>query len=371
MNLYARTSTSFLFFLTLLLFCCVHTTHAQYNADSPTPWCDTCYQRVAIGLRAYPYANNNEYSTFEKGTTDFGVLTQPTLEYYISPRANIYIGYYFIESPGKETFNTQPTFALTLMPTDSLTITMGNIYNPTAPNLEEAIIDPESNYFAPLGFGLQVQWTHTWLETDAWIDWQQVLSPGDPFQESFLVGHFTNFTLADVAAHHLTLRTNTLFFHRGGEIDSSDEPVFQAANSAIGLLYMHREEGQAGWGVSAMYHRYDELNRDVANHRGGAWYTRLHYEGEHLHGFVGYWYTMGFRSIEGPHIMQSVSSDQVDKPVSDRHRHLITAKAIYNRWLYDGLGIDLHAELYYDVERGEANISTGLMFWFDQAFFLF
>ena len=92
-------------------------------------------------------------------------------------------------------------------------------------DLIEPLLEPERFLTAKPETGLQVKYNGIRFTTDAWIDWQQFIESGDPFQERFAFGAAANLKIIDKNNSELSIPITFYGQHRGGEINNSSEPA--------------------------------------------------------------------------------------------------------------------------------------------------
>lgn len=115
-------------------------------------------------------------------------------------------------------------------------IVLGSIYGGANHHLIEPLYAPELNLTADPETGLQVLLDYSFLDLDAWVNWQSFIYKGDTHQEEFIVGLSSRIKLnAPGSKFHFYIPVQGLAQHRGGEIDTLRTLSVQTLmNGAVG-----------------------------------------------------------------------------------------------------------------------------------------
>ena len=83
--------------------------------------------------------------------------------------------------------------------------------------------------------GIQFLLDYPDLIGDIWLNWEQFIKEGDPFQEKFTAGLNMYFDLYKGPNFRLGLPFQALFRHQGGQIDNTSLPAGTQSNFIEGF----------------------------------------------------------------------------------------------------------------------------------------
>lgn len=322
------------------------------------------------------FAKNNEYNgEFVKGVTYFGYLATPKLVYYPTSNFRIEAGIRLKHYSGKVNFTeNEPVFSLHYQANDNLAFILGSMNQEDNHHLHEAIFEPERYYTDSDEKGLQVLYKSEILEVDTWVNWEQFIFKGDPFNEVFSFGLTSNLQLNNTDSDYaLKLPFQILFTHRGGEIDASEIKKQTIRNIVTGVSFKKNLTGAflKSFELEALaFDFYDNSEtKEYQFSRGKAMHLRVGAKIEHSDLKIGYWSGDRFNSSRGSALFQSMSVYNNSYVVEKRD--LITAKYRFHKSIAKGILIGAQVDAYIDTNAtDDLSYSTSVFIKMNGDFFL-
>lgn len=324
----------------------------------------------SIRLRSTGFFKNNEYQNdFVTGYTLVGINFEPVLEYHADARATLRGGAHFLKYSGRDNFDRiLPVLSLQYDQSDHFRFIIGTLYGTASHGLPEPVFDFENYLINNYENGLQLLFKYPYFRGDIWLNWEQFLKKGDPFQEKFTTGINTLFRMAGSDHFRLTAPFSAIFRHQGGEIDDTNLPASTRMNLSEGL----RAEVIFGNGffkslwASQLYFQFQEINPgwQVTVPYGNGSYSRI--------GLItgigsleaGYWSSHNFISPHGMPLFQSVS--QKDPEFYQPYREMLVLKYQYETNLTGYLRLAIRIEPYYHFDTRRIDHSWGVYLIFNR-----
>ncbi|MUP37699.1 hypothetical protein [Labilibaculum euxinus] len=331
--------------------------------------------KLFLRFENFNFVKNNEYSgTFSNGTTWIGYSATPKLVYYPSSKIRIEAGVRFQQYSGRTNFNeTQAIFSVNYQASSKVNLILGGLNQNNNHMLSEPMFEPEKFFTDKAESGIQLLYHTKRLKLDTWINWEQFILKGDPFQEKFTFGISSSYQLNNTSSQNrLSIPVQILFAHRGGEIDSSDESVQTIGNFSSGLDFLRKVENSrfTSWYIRALAY-YVSDNSSVSEflfNKGHAFYPQIGINTKHSQFRLGYWYAYHFIASRGSELFQSIS---YSKPGSyQNRRELVTFKYFYERKISKGIHLGGKIDLYYNPVNSNANYATAIYLRINGDFFL-
>lgn len=321
------------------------------------------------------FVKNNEYSgDFANGATWIGYLVAPKLVYYPSSKIRIEAGGRFQQYSGRTNFNkTQVLFSANYQASDKANLILGNLNQNNNHMLSEPLFEPERFFTDKAESGIQFLYHTKRLKLDTWINWEQFILKGDPFQEKFTFGISSSYQLDNPSSqNNLSIPIQILFTHRGGEIDSSDASVQTIGNFSSGLNFSRKLENSriTSWNMQALVY-YVSDNSSVSEfffNKGHAFYPQIGINTKHSQFKLGYWHAYQFIASRGSELFQSISYSKLGS--YQNRRELLTVKYFYEREISKGINLGGKIDLYYNPKNSNANYSTAIYLRINGDFFL-
>ncbi len=331
----------------------------------------------ALFLNIY---NNNflfdaEYfSPLEDGFTWIGLQFQPELSFQLDSHFLIHGGVYMLKYSGKaKSSDIRPVFSITYKFNRTVSLVMGTLYGSLNHRLPLPLYQYDRTMYNYPEEGVQALVHTPWLEGDYWLQWRHFILPGDPYQEELVFGTSSLFRLTPGERDwRFSIPVYTLVNHRGGQIDTSPEPVHTFGNMAAGVRVNRQLSGRLFQDLVMQVTGYDyfDLSGTPLFDFSSGWAVQPQVEisGKSLSLQAGYWYGHNFYSLLGEPLFASVS----EKSYPDVYpgRSLLTMKVQYQRNLTRGVNIFVYGNGFFDTGLGEFDYNLGLQLLFNMDFWL-
>lgn len=214
--------------------------------------------QLSVELDNISFFKDNEYAgDFTKGYSLPGLWIQPKAVFYPLQNIKLEAGIHMLIYHGANKYpslayqdiakwkgnqyqngvHILPYFRAQIALSDHVDMVLGNIYGGANHNLIAPLYNPELNLTADPEVGLQLLYTSSAFDLDAWVNWQSFTFREDTHQEAFTVGLSTRvkFNQPD-SRFHFYLPVQGVVQHRGGEIDTIFTSSVQTLmNGALGF----------------------------------------------------------------------------------------------------------------------------------------
>ena len=335
---------------------------------------DTSNVTMHLNIKSF-FKNNEYFNPLNEGYTLLGYVAEPSLIYQPFTNFRIEGGVRLLSYTGRKgIYETEPLFRVQYQPNKWFQMIMGSIYGGEHHRLTEPVYAWELEFTEPFETGLQFLFNTKHFYSDIWLNWQQFILHGDPFQEHF-TANFSNgfiFSSADNSST-LTIPLQALFRHHGGQIDSADLPIETLSNFAVGLRYEHRTGNRIfkGWNAELMYYTMADLSpQKLQRYKSGlSVYPKA---GISLGPFTltgGYFWGHDYLSISGEKLMQSATIPY--NGISFNHVELITFTFVFAKTIRKGLSLAAYGQTYTSFEQKQTDYNYGVHIFFNSDLFKF
>lgn len=320
-----------------------------------------------LAIQNFNFVKNNEYfNDIVEGRTYLGYQFAPSLVYQPSEKIRIQAGVFFWKDFGNPDFtDIQPIFSAKFQ-TDSLAITLGNLEGALSHNLIEPLYDFENIINQRLENGLQIQYNRSRFGLDLWVDWQQMIYQNSPFQEIIFGG--LNAYISPIKTNDFELRIpfQATIRHQGGQIDSSELPVRNTLNYAVGLWANWHNSATNPFLKNIQFDTYfvgfqgDTVNisNELISLSGQGVYSDLRFNTRWLDIMFSYWSAEDFSSAQGGSVYRSYNA--VSQELVSPKRELLFLR-LFKEWqIADDFTFIFRAEPYYDFQGQRTEFSTGV-----------
>ncbi len=363
----------------ILLFCgTVFYGSAQYDREiyfSDTEIEPADSKGLFLRLENATFINNKEFfNPYQPGYTLIGYYLRPMLEYHPGPDTRLKAGVHLLKYSGLNKYHQAiPIFTFHHRFSEGVNIVAGSLYGGLNHDLIEPLFTFERVFTHNNENGLQFLIDRDIFSADIWLNWEEFIFTGSPFQEEFTAGISSLVFPGDrEGLFRIELPLQLLATHKGGQIDASDERLQTLVNFATGLhadlTIDHSFLKMIGFrGYLAGFR---DLSNEIRHHYDKGWgiYPNILFRTTWLDAGIGYWAGHKFVAPRGEPVFQSVS--RVDPDLTSDRRELLTSKIIYNRKLARGIDMGLRFEVYYDLPAGQFDHTGGLHIMIDQRFFI-
>lgn len=324
-----------------------------------------------LGFHTLQFNKDNEYfNRIADGYTLFGFQLNPYLSYYPSKNARIDIGAFVRKDFGNNKFSEiAPTFSVKLKH-KKFSLQFGNIDGSVHHELPEPMYDFETVMVNRPELGFQIMYEGDKFWADNWINWEQMIYPGDPIQEFLSGGTSMKFRLGKT----LTVPLQILMFHQGGQIDSSPVPLVTRTNIASGIQY---KKDFHGFVEQIRMDNYFLIYKDFSPKRrsafedGYGWYLNVAIKTKiHSTIMLSYWLGEEYIPIKGAALYSSSSFTYKHPDHLEPQRELLFLRLMSNYKVFEGMTLSSRLEPYYDFRNGKLNFSMGMYINYNPEFLL-
>lgn len=320
---------------------------------------------LKLEIDALGFTKNQEFfNDIADGYTLFGYQFAPMVSYQPLKNFSVSGGLFIRKDFGNEDFKVvEPLFRFTYQ-RDSLQLIFGNLNGALAHRLIEPLYDFDKALVDPVENGMQFRYfSDTWW-VDGWVDWQKMIYEGDPLQEEVAGGMSFEKAIFKNSPVQLYFPVQALVYHKGGQIDTSPDPLVTLWNSALGARIMGRSFGWLNrWQASIYYAYYKDFSHkkmQVFNDGEGIYINGSVTTSFDLQVMLSYWRGDEFISIMGGQLYPSVSSTFKKPFATEEQRELLILRFTHELHLYKGIYIASRFEPYYDLLNKTFEFSHGL-----------
>lgn len=368
----------------LFLFCLILTVTQldaqtfQGFASSYKEMNDTTEGQLNFRFESLGFFQNNEYvSALADGYTLTGAMLRPKLSY--SPVGGLYVeaGAHLVKYNGKDQLiNAVPWFSARYQFSDHFAVVTGNLDQTNQHGLPEQLWEPERMFTDKPEAGLQFLYTGEKLNAQTWVNWEQFIQKGDPYQEHFTFGLAGDCKVIENQALTVQLPVNLLFYHQGGEINiNPDGPrprVQTHANVLAGWkLAMKVGEKVKTVNLNAFWLGYKAVTEDsntLPFGKGHAYLLEASVQTRSSHFSLGYWNAFQFIAPKGRLLYQSVSNS--DPALTQPDRSMVSAKYFWQKNIAKDARVAFQVEAFRDLSSGDFSYSYGFFLLLNEDFLL-
>ncbi|MFC2104086.1 hypothetical protein ACFLS4_01880 [Bacteroidota bacterium] len=322
------------------------------------------------------FIKNNEYfGSIVEGYTLLGFNITPRFVYFPNTKIKLSVGGNFLSYYGRENeaeASLLLSFQYKIHP--NLDFILGNIYGTVNHKLIDPLFDFERYLSNNVENGIQFIWNSDRIFTDLWLDWEQQILRGDPFQEMFNVGLSSEFIILNKEDRYkISIPFQNLIRHEGGQINSNnDEPLTTIFNNATGVSFSKSLNNKLihKLDITSYLVNYQDLspNKRQTYIDGNASYTYLELKNSNFDFSVGYWYGKQYVAPIGNPIFEAYSRTKfyVEEPI----RQLAIGKLNYQKDVFAGINLGVRVESFYDILGNNIEYTWAIMVVFRERFFL-
>jgi len=322
-----------------------------------------------LGLNLYSSAffDNKEFSSnMKKGYTLPGFFIQPTIGYK-TDIFSVEAGFQLLYMAGTDsTEHILPVFTLARELSNSTTIQIGTLDVRNGHFLPEPLFTPERVFTHQPETGVQIKHKSNNTTGDLWVNWEQFIKTGSPFQEQFTLGLTFQYLESNKKTPVFYTKTMALATHQGGQIDSTNLPVTTIVNvGETAGFQIPLKPGNANLSIEVTgYISADKSpNPHLKYEQGYAFYPRIQMEWPFTRFSFGYWYASSFINPRGEELFGSLST--VNPLFDSKIRKLITCSLEYSKTLHQGFTFGFGVNGYYDTKQGLLDYSYTFKMFFD------
>ncbi len=321
------------------------------------------------------FIKNNEYfGPIAEGYTLLGFNITPRFVYSPNTKLKMSLGGNFLAYYGRENeVEARLLLRFQYKIHKKLDFILGNIYGTTNHKLIEPLFDFERYLDNNVENGIQFLWNSNRIFADLWLDWEQQILHGDPYQEQFNVGLSSEFLIINREKYQISVPFQNLIRHEGGQINSnSSKPLITIFNNATGIKLSKPLNSKliAQFILASYVVSYEDLSptKQQMFINGMASYTTLDLTTSIFDLNFGYWYGEQYIAPIGNPLFESYSRTKfyVEEPI----RQLAIGKINYTKTVFKGINLGVRFESYYDILGSNLEYTWAVMFTFNDKFFL-
>jgi hypothetical protein len=315
---------------------------------------DSTQKSIWLSLDNFNFLKNNEYmNPMAPGYTLLGYHLTPTVDYKINNRLRLRGGLHLLRFSGRDDFReVQPYFSLEYWFSNHFGIDFGAYTVKENLHLSPVIFDVENQINAFVQQGMQFKFRQQHVFGNVWLDWEEFIYKGDPFQESFSIG--TDWEWSPwIKANNwkVTFTAQGLVHHNGGQINEADLPVSTLLNTGLSGKIIHHGQGrrQLKKSLGLWHFRYWDFTDapQMSYENGTAWYGFMDFAVSHLKAETGFFYGNQFVAPRGNPLLQSVSYSDVS--LTEPERKLMILSISYRQKPLRQLEIGVAFNGFFDL----------------------
>ena len=312
---------------------------------------------IYIAVDNLNFFKNNEYkSNYVTGYTLTGAWIRPKLIYYPDANFRFEVGGQVLKYNGRDEYVSYPWFSAVYRPEKHFVFRMGNLNQDQNHGLPEPVLDSEHYLNGKPEAGIQVKFKSQPLETDMWIDWQQMIFKGDPFKERFVFGTVANIILAEKGSSRLSLPVTFNGMHEGGEIDSAPGLAHTNITGSEGIKFSNQLNNGfiKSWSIetSLLQSTYPEGQTALSSKKGSAIYLRSGINSAYGNLEAGFWQGKRFFTPLGMGLFQSAA---LDSPNAEEQVKLCTLSYLYDRKIFKESNFGFRFNFFYNTVTGKTS----------------
>jgi len=238
--------------------------------------------------------------------------------------------------------------------------------------VSNALLSDERRLTDYSGEGLRITLNSKILWMDAWIDWEKFIWHDDPFREEFQAGFSGNWTFLDLSSSLLSVKSQWIVEHQGGQIDATDLPVSTVLNTYHGVVFRHDfPPGFLTCGkVSVGYLTYRDINGNApwAYKEGNAMQAEIELNLNSHSISAGYFEAETFIAPNGHVMFQTTNLYNPEKRF--QHLEMLHAGYHFRQQFYEGLSVAFIAKGFYLMRQERFHHSMEFRAILNRSFFL-
>lgn len=291
-----------------------------------------------------------------------GTLLRPKAVYYPDPKLRMEFGGHILKYTGRDDYaHISPWFNVHYQPTDKIAVILGNLDADQNHLLPEQLYNPELYYTATPEAGIQARYNSSRFSSDLWIDWQQMILPGDPYKERFVFGARTDLVILNENGAALSFPFTMYGLHEGGTIGTARGLAKSFITVTPGLVFKKRLPGKrfTDWGLNTLFSLSTYPKDDVIFKQANGWGFFANGTINSTFGGLSaaFWHGHLFYTPQGGPIFQSYTGTGTDWITN---HVLIDLKYHYQYQIMKDTFFGFMFDYYYDTLRKVAVNSEGL-----------
>lgn len=332
------------------------------------------HDQFYIRIKNANFFKNNEYANeFKIGSSITGLFLEPTLDYYASSKTRIRAGVHFLKYYGRDDIDrAAPILTVQHAVSNNINMVFGTIFGTANHGLKEPLFGFEKYLVDNYENGMQFLFDYPSFIGDIWLNWEQFIKEGDPFQEKFTAGTNMYFDLYKGSHIRLGVPFQALFRHQGGQIDNTNLPADTQSNLLQGIKFQ--------WLRTDGFFKYFNLEQDwcqfleinprssIEITQGYGFFSTLSFGTKVGEFSLGYWNSSDFNAPHGEQLFLSTSAYNPDFYMTGRE--VLSIKYQYHYSINNFLDFVLRIEPYYHFHSDRLDHSISVYLLVNKDFFL-
>lgn len=308
-------------------------------------------EKLSFNLYNFNYINNTEwFANIPLSGTLFGYELIPELEYQVSPKLIIKGGLYLQKEFGRPHYTSvDPTFTVKYRAKHSSFI-IGTLEGNDNHQYIEPIYDYKWIINERLENGFQFKVDTKPYEHDFFINWRVAIHPGDPFKEQFDIGYSGKLNVISTSKFYVGVPVQMLYSHKGGQYDSTNQPLQSLVNSTVGLSTVLKLDHRLLKRIvfDNYYVNYKDISgvKRQAFKEGNGYLAHLLFDFKNVGIDLRFWNGEGYIAPRGMALFNSVSEKYPG--LVEKHREILIASFIYDKEIFKNVFFDFRLIPYKD-----------------------
>ncbi len=352
----------------------VSTVSGQNFLQTNTP-VDNKATSLYLKFESTGFFKNNEFkSSLVDGYTLTGNWIRPKLVYLPSEKIQLELGWHYLRFNGAEKATySLPWFSARIRFLKNWQFILGNLTNSHNHQLIKPLWEPERFLTDKPEAGFQLLHYSSRFQFDGWLNWEQFISEGDPFQEHFTAGISAEATLFRSKNISLSIPLQALFHHRGGEIDTSPLRVQTLTNTATGLKTDIPLTGffrQINLSAYVTAFNDSKKNAELPFDKGSGLFLSGSVTSKAGRIGLDYWNAEKYFGIKGMDLLQVVHGIHPSYAGTNLKKEMILLFYEIQKELCEGVILGARLEGWYEPEPGYFSNTTALYVVVNKDFFI-
>ena len=327
--------------------------------------------------------NNEYFNHVVSGYTLLGSQAFFRLKYYPTKNTMIEGGVYLLYYYGMNKLQSVlPLITFSYTPVKGMYLIIGNINGSLYHNFPEPMYKFERFMEDPPELGFQFLYDNKWFHADVYLNWQYFLLPDDyDHKERFTggVSSYVNLINPDKRVQ-VQIPVQFLYNHKGGQIDTLDQPLTTIQNALFGARLSYRFPGFVNKiGANFYYLTYKDASgvKQQPFDKGYGLMPEVYARSKFLNLHAGYWKGHNYIAPLGQPLFSSVSYRVDYEGDVFPEREMFYFKADFHLKIHTGIFMGIRYEGYLDLlgnidgpDDGHYDFSYSIYLNFSKDFFL-
>ena len=363
-----------LFFSHLFLFFIgISTPFAQLpNSSFYSNYKDYPYDSGSVDLKidVLGFNKNNEYfNRIADGYTLFGNQINATALFSVRKNMQLEGGLYLRDDFGASGVqDIQPVFTLRTHYMGA-ELNFGAIRGSVDHRLIEPLYNFEHYLTDRIENGIQFRKASKNEFFDLWLEWETMIYRGENKQEEVIGG----LSWAKQWGDHFSFPLQVVVYHKGGQIDSSPNPLTTVLNATLGVSRMDslgrfKLENSAYFVFHKDFSRSGVLEYDFGS---GLYFNTMLRMPKDLNLMLSYWKGSTYNSVYGGFLYESISSTFKYPDYREPDRQLIILRLMHDLSLAKGIVLSTRIEPHINLNTGQFEFYNAIYLRFNDIYSLF